>query len=163
MSRAFVKEADGDSPGDLPELPLSPHPNYVTARGLAVLRARLAAAEQARAQDTLSAIERADVDRRIRWLSARIRSAMVVTPGGGVLDRVGFGMCVELADAGDRRRRYRIVGEDEADPERGRISHVSPLARAIAGARVGESRIWRRPAGDIEVEVVAIEADGHGG
>ncbi|MFC4728893.1 GreA/GreB family elongation factor [Coralloluteibacterium thermophilus] len=158
MSRAFVKENDTGPAADLPELPLSPHPNYVTARGLAQLRARLAAAE-ARARGELDPAERAHVEREMRWLAARVESAMVLTPGGGPLDEVGFGMWVELADADDRRHRYRIVGEDEADPERGLISHVSPLARALRGARVGETRVWPRPAGDLEVEVLAIGAD----
>ncbi|MBS7455648.1 GreA/GreB family elongation factor [Coralloluteibacterium stylophorae] len=158
MSRAFVKETDGDLPGDLPELPVSPHPNYVTARGLELLRTRLADAARRRGERDLPAIERAHIEREMRWLRARIESAMVVTPGGGALEQVGFGMRVEIADADDRRFRYRIVGEDEADPERGLISHVSPLARALLGARIGETRVWPRPAGDLEVEVVALDA-----
>jgi len=72
-------------------------------------------------------------------------------------DRVGFGATVDLVDEDGARYRYRIVGEDEADPEQGLVSWVSPLARALEGARVGDSVIWKRPAGDLEVEVLAID------
>lgn len=161
MSRAFVKESDGDDPGDLPELPLSEHPNYVTARGLAQLRSRLSETEQRLAaidpDATGARLERAHVERDIRWLQARVMSAIPVTPERRTPARVGFGATVELVDDYDKTYRYRIVGEDEADPELGCVSWVSPLARALAGARVGDSVTWQRPAGDLDVEVLAID------
>ncbi len=159
MSRAFVKEADGDSPDDLPELPLSEYPNYVTPRGLTQLRARLVDAEgrlDALAEE--ARLERAHVRRELRWLQARIANAIPVAPEHQPKDRVGFGSRVELVDADERHHRYRIVGEDEADPEHGLVSWVSPLARALNGARVGDEVVWRRPAGDLMVEVLAIDA-----
>lgn len=166
MSRAFVKESDGDGDdvGALPELPVSEHPNYVTPRGLSLLRMRLdetrrrlvaidPAAERAPA-------ERAFFEREQRWLQARAMAAITVSAPANV-DRVGFGATVELIDTDGTAHRYRIVGEDEANPEHNLVSWVSPLARALDGARVGDSVTWRRPVGDREVDVVAIryEAD----
>lgn len=164
MSRAHVREVDGDVPEDLPELPLSPHPNYVTARGLAQLRARLAEAAQRlealpkTAADARQA--RAQVERELRWLNARIASALPVTATNRDSERVAFGAEVVLADEAGERCTYRIVGEDEADPDAGLISWTSPLAKALIGARVGETVSWPRPAGDLEVEILGIRYPG---
>ena len=141
----------------MPELPLSPHPNYVTARGLAQLNARLADAEQRLALlDAEARLERDYLARLIRWLQARIANAIPVSPRDADRDRVGFGASVDVRDEEDRRSRYRIVGEDEADPERGLVSWISPLARALTGARVGDSVLWERPDGNLEIEVLDI-------
>ncbi len=163
MSRAFTKETDDDSAAALPELPLSPHPNHVTARGLRLLQTRLARTEQALtqlAQDSSSAVDtalqQAHLQRERRWLQARISSALL-HPQSAHPDRVEFGDVVEFCDDRDQRYRYRIVGEDEAEPEQGRISWVSPLAKALRGARVGDSVIWPRPAGNQTVEILAID------
>lgn len=166
MSRAFVREGDGDSDsGDLPELPISEHPNYVTPRGMMLLRARLnEAGKQLQALDRAvereavgARLERAYVQREMRWLQARILGAITIAPERQPADRVAFGARVEMIDDDGHEHRYRIVGEDEADPERGLISWVSPLARALHGARVGDNVAWKRPAGDTGVEVLAIE------
>ena len=161
MSRAFVKEQDTEHADALGELPLSPHSNYVTPRGLALLRAR-----QQQVQERLAALPRdafgAETDqlrleRELRWLAARLGGAIAVDPARQPADRVAFGAVVELADADSgAAHRYRIVGEDEADPERGLVSWVSPLARALNGACVGDLVAWPRPAGDLELEVLAI-------
>lgn len=162
MSRAFVKEGDGEeAPADLPELPISEHPNYVTPRGMALLRSRLDdASRRAAALDPDAVafkLERAHIEREMRWLQARILGAITIAPERQPADRVAFGARVELNDEHGVEYRYRIVGEDEADPELGLISWVSPLARALHGARVGEVALWKRPAGDLNVEVLAIE------
>lgn len=161
MSRAFVKNGEDDDGYDLPDLPLSQHPNYVTPRGLAKLRDRLADAEQRLAAIDPALVdarlERAHVQREIRWLQARVGSAIVVTPDGKPHDRVSFGAAVHLVDDDGREYRYRIVGEDEADPEHHRVSWVSPLARALDRAKVGDTVVWKRPVGDLGVEVLAIE------
>ena len=159
MSRAFVKEGDGDeNTGDLPELPISEHPNYVTPRGMALLRSRLDdAARRVGALDTDARLERAHIEREMRWLQARILGAITIAPERQPADRVAFGARVELVDDDGHEYRYRVVGEDEADPEHGLISWVSPLARALHGARGGDSALWKRPAGDLNVEVLAIE------
>ena len=163
MSRAFTKETDDDSAAALPELPVSPHPNYVTARGLQQLQQRLAATEQTLAQlaqesstSVDAALRQAHAQREQRWLHARLASAMLRSPSA-TADVVEFGAQVELCDDDDRRYRYRIVGEDEADPEHGRISWVSPLANALRGAHVGDSVVWPRPAGNHTVEILAID------
>jgi transcription elongation factor GreB len=159
VSRAFVKEGDGDeNTGDLPELPISEHPNYVTPRGMALLRSRLDdAARRVGALDADARLERAHIEREMRWLQARILGAITIAPERQPADRVAFGARVELVDDDGHEYRYRVVGEDEADPEHGLISWVSPLARALHGARVGDSALWKRPAGDLNVEVLAIE------
>jgi transcription elongation factor GreB len=174
MSRAFIKEGDGDdSTGDLPELPISEHPNYVTPRGMALLRSRLddtsrrlaaldaeiaAASEDDGGSERVGVkLERAHVHRDIRWLQARILGAITIAPERQPADRVAFGARIELIDDEGHEHRYRIVGEDEADPEHGLISWVSPLARSLHGARVGDSAVWKRPAGDLTVEVLVIE------
>ena len=158
MSRAFVKETDADIPDDLPELPLSAHPNYVTTQGLGLLRERSADAGRRLAEiapDAVGAmLERAMIHREMRWLQARIGSAITVVPVAS--NRVGFGTTVNVVADDGGEHRYRIVGEDEADPERGLVSWISPLARALDGARVGDSVVWKRPAGDLSIEVVAI-------
>jgi transcription elongation GreA/GreB family factor len=160
MSRAFVKEADGDGPDELPELPLSPHPNLVTPEGLAALRVRRQALG-----DELGTIDaaatgaqprRAWLRRELRWLDARLGSALVIHPERQRPGQVEFGAQVDLVDGEGRPYRYRIVGEDEADPEQGLISWVSPLARALKGAVPGDEVLWPRPAGDLMVEVLAI-------
>ncbi|MBX9402170.1 GreA/GreB family elongation factor [Lysobacter sp. BMK333-48F3] len=162
MSRAFVKEGDGEpSSLDLPELPISEHPNYVTPRGMNLLRARLDEAGRRLgaidADATGALLERAHLQRELRWLQARVLSAITIAPERQQADRVAFGARIELIDGAGEEHVYRIVGEDEADPERGLISWVSPLARALHGARVGDSALWKRPAGDLAVEVLAID------
>lgn len=161
MSRAFVKEDDSDSPAQLPELPLSPHPNLVTARGLQLLRQRLS--QNLHKQDGLAALttpdqalQQAELAREQRWLQARIASAQLRVPPTQP-KRVEFGCLVELIDEHEQQHRYRLVGEDEAAPEHGRISWLSPLATALLGAEPGDEKNWPRPAGNLLVEVVAID------
>lgn len=145
-------------PQGLPELPVSPYTNLVTASGLAQLQARRQDAAQ-----RLDAVEPGDqlahdyLARHLRWLQARIDGAVLVGPRLEGRDRAGFGAHVELRHADGRRERLRIVGEDEADAEHGLLSWVSPLARALEGARPGERVRWRRADEDIEVELLAID------
>jgi len=160
MSRAFVKEGTGEL-DPLPDLPLSPHPNYVTPRGLARLQARFAAtqAELARLRarpDRLDRLPEAAAERDIRYLEARLRSAIPVDPARQPADEVAFGARVTVLDATGAERRFEITGEDEADPAAGRIAPHSPLARALLGARVGDSVTWARPSGREELEVLSI-------
>ncbi|MDH3475270.1 MAG: transcription elongation factor, partial [Rhodospirillales bacterium] len=125
MSRAFVKEPDGDeTAGELPELPLSPHPNYVTPAGLEALERRRAVLEAEQAAlvgqgegDSFAAKPaRARVARELRYLEARIGDAIPVDPAGQPADRVAFGALIRVEDEDGRQRAFRIVGEDEADP-----------------------------------------------
>jgi len=162
MSRAFVKDADDNADNALPDIPLSEHPNYVTPHGLEQLRQRLAEKQARRdaikaAEDALGQqSELAAVERELRWLTTRVASAIEIDLAQQPRDRVAFGAIV-VVDTGEGEHRYRIVGEDEADAEHGLVSYVSPLARALIGARAGEEVIWQRPAGDMRVEVVSID------
>ena len=160
MSRAFVKEGTAELE-PLPDLQLSPHPNVVTLRGLASLRARLAATQaeltrlRARAE-RLDRLPEAAAERDIRYLEARLRSAIPVDPLAQPLSEVAFGLRVTVADGDGQETTYEIVGEDEADAALGRIAPQSPLARALMGAGPGDEVVWRRPAGDLRLEVLAI-------
>ena len=152
--------AAGKSPPGLPDLPLSPYTNLVTASGLAQLHARR---EDARrrldALDPADDLERGYLERHLRWLQARIDSAVPVGPRLEARDRAGFGARVEVVDADGRRERFRIVGEDEADTEHGLVSWVSAVARALEGARVGDRVRWRRADEDMEVELTRVDYD----
>jgi transcription elongation GreA/GreB family factor len=163
MSRSFVRESDGDGPDDLPELPLSPHPNYVTPRGLAQLQSRLQTALAARQALDASAVgaaqDKAGLAREIRWLQARLASALPQRLPAAP-QKVGFGVVVGLEDTEGARYRYQIVGEDEADPEQGYVSWLSPLAQAVEGKTVGDEVVWPRPRGDVRVEILDISAAG---
>lgn len=159
MSRAFVKEGTGELE-PLPDLPISPHPNYVTARGLADLKARLLARQgdlstlRTRAE-RLDRLPEAAAERDIRYLEARLRTAILVEAALRHASEVGFG-CRVVVEMGGAEQVFEIVGEDEADAALGRIAPQSPLARALMGAEVGDLVIWRRPAGTVGVEVVDI-------
>ncbi len=163
MSRAFVKEPDGDQVADdQPDLPQSPHPNYITPTGLAGLRGRLAALDEKRRElagrgDELeSKLRLSRTEREIRYVAERIRRAIPVDPAQQPGDEVCFGAAVTVVDEDGARRVFAIVGEDEADAGHGRVSWTSPLARALTGARVGDFAAWTRPAGDTELEILAI-------
>ena len=161
MSRAFVNEDAGSDRPDLPELPVPEGPNIVTPRGLAALQARIAerqadlAALKAR-PDRLDKLPEAAAERDLRWLDARLRAAVVIDPATHDLTEVAFGLAVTVADEDGHETTYQIVGEDEADAARHRIAPNSPLARALLGAQVGDTVLWRRPVGSVELEVVRI-------
>ena len=98
-----------------------------------------------------------EIDRRISHLSRIMKAAKVVDPAlQQSRDQVRFGATVELADDDDNRRTLTIVGDDEADAAEGRIGWGAPLARALIGARTGDERIVRLPAGEKSYEIVAI-------
>jgi len=98
-----------------------------------------------------------EVDRRISYLSKVMKQAKVVDPASQEQrDTVRFGATVELADEVDDRRLLTLVGEDEADASLGRISWAAPIARALVGAKVGDERIVRLPAGEKSYEIIAI-------
>lgn len=160
MSRAFVKEGSGEL-DPLPDLPISPHPNYVTLRGLAALQARLAAtqAELARLRarpDRLDKLPEAAAERDIRYLEARLRSALPVDPLSQPLTAVAFGLRVTVADDLGHETTYEITGEDEADASLGRIAPHAPLARALMGAEPGDSVTVSRPAGKTTLDILSV-------
>jgi transcription elongation factor GreB len=98
-----------------------------------------------------------EVDRRLTHLSRIMKAAKVVDPASqSSRDQVRFGATVELADEDDNQRTVTLVGDDESDAGAGRIGWNSPIARALVGARVGDERIVRLPAGEKSYEIVGI-------
>ncbi len=99
-----------------------------------------------------------EIDRRIDRLSKRMKQACITDPAAQPdRGRAWFGATVTLVDEADRERIVTLVGEDEADAGSGRISWTSPLARAVRGAVVGDTRRVMLPSGERDYEVVAID------
>jgi len=160
MSRAFVKENEDQVP-ELPERPQSPHPNFVTPRGLAMLKQQLADLEDSKhrlaVEQTLLDKEALQVtERDLRYVQERLTRAIPVDYDQQPKDQVDFGAIVETEDENGVKRKFEIVGEDEADPNVGKLSWVSPLALALKDAKTGDTIVWKRPAGDLELEVLSI-------
>jgi transcription elongation GreA/GreB family factor len=152
MSSAFVKEPDGqDVFDDLPDRPLSPHPNLVSASGLAAIEAEVARLQAAIPQAGDDREVRARLGRDLRYWQHRLSSAELMHAPPDT-ETVHFGSTVTILRGDETKRTYTIVGEDEADPAKGKISYVSPLARALLGKPVGEVVT----AGQGEAEIVAI-------
>jgi len=98
----------------------------------------------------------AEIDRRIRFLTKRLESAEVVRTTEVSHDEVRFGATVEVEDEHGQRKRYLMVGPDEANPAEGKVSFHAPLGRALLNRRVGDRVTVRRPAGDLELEILGI-------
>ncbi|MHB1216736.1 MAG: GreA/GreB family elongation factor [Alphaproteobacteria bacterium] len=164
MSRAFVKESETDAiVDDLPERQQSPHPNYVTPQGLAQLERERAVLLEKRRQllqgsdeDIAQAETLRHVERDIRYLDGRIERAIYIDPANQPHGEVAFGATVTVIDEDGQRHSFQIVGEDEANASAGKVSWVSPLARALVGARTGGMVTWERPAGDKMLRVQSI-------
>jgi transcription elongation factor GreB len=177
MSKAFTREDDA------PEEEIEVEPqvpqglrNYITPAGHARLRSELRALVELERPELVKTVawaasngdrsENADylygkkrlreIERRIRFLMKRLEIAEVVDPRDQEQDRAFFGATVTYRDALGREHAVSIVGTDEVDPARGRVSWVSPIARALLKAREGDSVTLSTPAGDEPLEVVAI-------
>jgi transcription elongation factor GreB len=177
VSKAFVRDDQRESEDDLAE----PAPvqargkNYMTPAGYARLKAELRQLVQADRPAVVQAVaaaaangdrsENADyiygkkrlreIDRRVRFLVRRLESAEIVDPAGRDTDQVFFGATVCLATASGERT-LTIVGIDEADPARGRVSWISPVARALAKSRPGDMVTLTTPAGSETLEVLDV-------
>ncbi len=162
MSRAFVKESDAPPADDLLERPQSEHANYITPAGLERLRAEFHALEKRRAElvdsveDPMQQQQLAETERDMRYIQGRIERAVVVDLGKQPADEVHFGAVVDVVDNDGREHRFQIVGEDEVDAAGGKVSWISPLAKAMLGAGIGDTVTWQRPAGNLELEILAI-------
>src|ERR1700682_2730581 len=143
LSVAFTKEDSAETVSEilLPDRAVSPHPNLVTEAGLKALEFQLQQAREA--YETAQKIEDVNERRRqaaaplrdARYLAARVRTAQVVADPAST-DIVAFGSTVVFRRDDGRIQKYRIVGEDEADPKAGSISFVSPVARSLMGKAV---------------------------
>ncbi len=152
-------------------------PNYITPAGYAALRQEyeaLFAIERPKLVDTIAwaagngdRSENGDyiygrkrlreIDRRLGWLSKRMKAAKVIDPARQEDRRkVWFGATVTIADEDDNERVLTLVGDDEADAGQGRVGWNAPLVRALRGAAVGDLRRVTLPAGEREYEVMAI-------
>jgi len=178
MSKAFTRESD-DAEDVEPEPDAGPRVrNLITPAGLAQLNdelRHLLRVERPKVVETVSwaagngdRSENGDyiygkkrlreIDRRVRYLTKRIEIAEPVDPAKQTnRDQVFFGATVTYADAADVERTVRIVGIDEASSDEGRISWISPVAKALMRAREGDVVELRTPAGPEPIEVVRIE------
>ena len=159
MSVAFTKEDSAETASEtlLPDRPVSPHPNLVTETGLKALDFQLAQAREA--YETAQKIEDVNERRRqaaiplrdMRYFVSRVRTAQVITDPIST-ETVAFGSTVTFRREDGRVQKYRIVGEDEADPKSVSISFVSPVARLLMGKAVGDEA----GASGQELEIVSI-------
>lgn len=180
MNKAFVRESaaevDEEEPG-LPALPAGSK-NYMTPAGHARMQAELSQLVRKERPEVVNIVSWAagngdrsengdyiygkkrlrEIDRRIRFLSKRLENALVVDPlDQDNTDIVFFGATVSILDENGTETRYSIVGLDETDPSRGRISWISPLARALLKTRIGDNVRFPAPGGLRELEIINIE------
>lgn len=155
MSRAFVKDDDGgEGNEELPDRLISEHPNLVTAEGLAGIEAEVArlSAAYAEAQAAADRIALQRVARDLRyWTARRATAELQDEPLSDGIVRFGSTVAIERDDG--RRQTFRIVGEDEANPAKGTLSYVSPLAQALLGSQAGDE--VRAGAGRVEIVSVS--------
>lgn len=155
MSRAFVKDDDGSRPEVLPELPVSPHPNLVTPRGLRLIAAKVAEIEAAlAAEPDEAATARLRRDQRywtLRHATARLTTPDPADPSAQVGSRVTY------VTGDGETRTVTITGEDEADPGSGRIAYTAPVARALVGATPGQGVTATIRGAPVELEVLTVE------
>jgi len=180
MNKAFTRESDADDEDDVePALALPQGTrNYITPAGHARIREELDQLLRSERPKVVDAVHWAalngdrsengdyiygkrrlrEIDRRIRFLTKRLDIAEVVDPARQeTVDQVFFGATVTIADEHGVAQTYQIVGVDETDFSRGRISWISPLARALLKAREGDTVRFQSPAGWREVEIVSVE------
>ena len=176
MSKAFVKESDSEE--DVEEAAVAPPPsgkNYITPAGYARLEAELRRLVEIERPEVVKTVawaaslgdrsENADyiygkrrlreIDRRVRFLIKRLESAEVVRSAGRDTDQVFFGATVKVKGK-DGVKEVTIVGVDEVDPAHGRVSWVSPIAKALIKAREGDSVTLRTPAGEDKLEILEV-------
>jgi len=179
MSKAFTKETDEDLDEDLePEEQQVPKgtKNYITPAGYARLEAELQHLLKVERPEVVKVVswaaalgdrsENADyiygkkrlreIDKRLRFLTKRLGFAQIVDPTQQPHDKIYFGATVVVADRDGQEHTYTIVGLDELDPARGRISWRSPLAVALLGKEEGETVNVRTPGGVQELDILEV-------
>jgi len=177
VSKAFTREDEAvDEDLERETQPAPAGKNYITPAGLARLKSELKKLVEVERPELVKTVawaasngdrsENADyiygkrrlreIERRIRFLMKRLEVAEVVDPRGQDQDRVFFGATVTYRDAAGAEHAVSIVGTDEVDPARGRVSWVSPVARALLKAREGDVVTLVTPAGPEELEVLDV-------
>ncbi len=168
MSKAFVREDDDASePPPRPSALLPPGTkNYLTPAGAERLREALDALVRQEQELGPPAADDGEAKRlsqgrrmRIQALPESLRTAEVVARPAGAADQVRFGATVTVRDDRGAESRYRIVGVDETDPDNGEVSWLSPIARALLNARVGQKVQFKFPAGARQLEILGIGYD----
>ena len=154
MSRAFIKENDLEHAGiDIPEKVISTEINYVTPNGFKILQQESALLESDRAKligddSPSSKQKKMRIEREIRYYFSRIDSAIVINPHQQSANIVLFSARVDVENSENNSYTYEIVGEDEADIKLRKISYLSPLAKALIGAKLYDEVKWEKPSGD---------------
>ena len=175
MSKAFVRESEDDD--EAPALEPSPPPakNYISPAGYARLKAELKALVEVERPEVVRTVSWAakngdrsengdylygkkrlrEIDRRVRFLIKRLEAAEVVDAAGRESDQVFFGATVEMKVSG-KNRTITIVGVDETDTTKGRVSWISPVAKALIKTREGDKVVLKTPGGVEELEILAV-------
>ncbi|MGV3756259.1 MAG: GreA/GreB family elongation factor [Verrucomicrobiota bacterium] len=167
MSKAFTREDDSVVEPSVALRPPAPLPNgaknYLTPQGEQSLRAELARLIEVERPATASLSDKVEatrelqrLDQRIYHLQTSLETAVVVPPPAPPYDRVLFGATVSVRDHTGEESRYRIVGVDETDLDRDEVSWLSPIAKTLLNARLGQKVKFRFPAGEDELEIISI-------
>ena len=177
MSKAFVKETQDQPEDEEREAPPLPGgKNYISPAGYARLKAELKQLVEAERPEVVKTVawaaslgdrsENADylygkkrlreIDRRVRFLIKRLEAAEVVDSAGRDTDQVFFGATVRVAGSSGKTQTVTIVGVDEVEPSRGKVSWISPIAKALLKAREGDTVTLRTPAGDEKLQIQEV-------
>ena len=178
MSKAFVRESQDDADADaaIAEAPAPPR-NYISPAGFARLKAELRALVELERPEVVRTVAWAasngdrsengdylygkkrlrEIDRRVRFLIKRLESAEIVDAAGRDSDQVFLGATVTVSSSLHGSRTITIVGVDEVDSARGRVSWISPIAKALIKSRVGDAVVLRTPAGAEALEIFAVQ------
>ena len=150
MSRAFVKENDLEHAGiDIPERPVSNERNYVTPNGLKELQEKLNSLDSERQllkelESSNSKQKKLRIERDLRYFSSRLKSAILVDPSNQDKNIVLFSAIVKALSSKNKKYKFEIVGEDEANIKLSKISYLSPLAKSLIGSRIEDEVIWNK-------------------
>ena len=162
MSRAFVKEDDLEHAGiDIPERPISSVANYVTPFGYIELEKKIIELESMRlsyidSEDVNLIQKKMRVERDLRYFANRLNSAILVDPSKQSKDLILFSAKVDVLTESEDNLTFEIVGEDESDIQKHKISYTSPLAKSLIGHRTNEEIVWKKPSGDSVLLVTKI-------